>query len=217
MRVGDIRALRGPNIYSHRPALSMRLYLDDLAWKESREFPGFNELLLDLLPGLAKHRCCIGREGGFAERLREGAYFSQVVERVALELIELAGVPVYQGKTRGASKQGAYDIIIEYKSEEGTKRLLRMATEIIEPLILQAKGGEPFPLEKKLQEVREFIALRTRPDHKSDHGSRRGTRHTLEARRRREPGPIRLRKTPPPHSGSNDRPNRPRRRGYRFS
>ena len=158
MRVDGIPALRGPNVYSHRPALSMRLYLDDLAGKESREFPGFNELLLDLLPGLAKHRCCVEREGGFAERLREGAYFSHVVEHVALELTELAGVPVYHGKTRGAGKPGAYDIIIEYKSEEGTKSLLRMATEIIESLILQTKGGEPFPLEKRLDEVRKFIA-----------------------------------------------------------
>ena len=41
MRVGDIRALTEPNVYSHRPVLSMRLYLDDLAGKESREFPGF--------------------------------------------------------------------------------------------------------------------------------------------------------------------------------
>jgi cyanophycin synthetase len=158
MRVGDIRALRGPNVYSHRPVLSMRLYLDDLAGKESREFPGFNELLLDLLPGLAKHRCCIEREGGFAERLREGAYFSHVVEHVGLELTELAGVPVYHGWTRGAGKPGAYDIIIEYNSEEGTKSLLRMAAEIIESLILQTKGGEPFPLEKRLDEVRKFIA-----------------------------------------------------------
>jgi len=43
MRVDDIRALTGPNVYSHRPVLSMRLYLNDLAGKESREFPGFNE------------------------------------------------------------------------------------------------------------------------------------------------------------------------------
>src|SRR5262245_19530440 len=71
MRVGEIRALRGPNVYSHRPVLSMRLCLYECAGKESRYFPGLNELLLDLLPGLAKLRCCIEREGGFAERSRE--------------------------------------------------------------------------------------------------------------------------------------------------
>src|SRR5215475_4178720 len=85
MRVGDIRALTGPNVYSHRPVLSMRLYLDDLTGKESREFPGFNELLLEMLPGLAKHHCCMEREGGFAERLREGTYFGHIIEHIAEE------------------------------------------------------------------------------------------------------------------------------------
>ena len=84
----------------------MRLYLDDLTGKESHEFPGFNELLLEVLPGLAKHHCCREREGGFAERLREGTYFGHVVEHVALELTELAGVPVYHGKTRSAGGAG---------------------------------------------------------------------------------------------------------------
>jgi cyanophycin synthetase len=158
MRVGGIRALRGPNVYSHRPVLSMRLYLDDLAGKESREFPGFNELLLALLPGLAKHHCCREREGGFAERLREGTYIGHVVEHVALELTELAGAPVYHGKTRSAGEPGAYNVIIEYKAEEGTKRLLRMAAEIVEALTLRTEGGGAFPLEKRLKEVREFIA-----------------------------------------------------------
>jgi cyanophycin synthetase len=158
MRVGGIRTLAGPNVYSHRPVLSMRLYLEDLAGKESREFPGFNELLLDLLPGLAKHHCCMEREGGFAERLREGTYFGHIIEHIALELTDLAGVPVCHGKTRSAGEPGAYNIIIEYEAEEGTKRLLRMAVEIAESLTLQAKGGEAFPLEKKLREVRKFIA-----------------------------------------------------------
>jgi cyanophycin synthetase len=157
MRVGEIRALAGPNVYSHRPVLSMKLYLDDLAGKESREFPRFNELLLELLPGLAKHHCCMEREGGFAERLREGTYFGHIIEHVALELTELAGVPVYHGKTRSAGEPGSYDIIIEYKAEKGTKRLLLMAAEIIESLTLRTTGG-PFPLEKRLDEVRELIA-----------------------------------------------------------
>src|SRR6266508_33453 len=118
MRVGGIRALRGPNVYSHRPVLSMRLYLDELAGRESREFPGFNELLLELLPGL----------------------------------------PVYHGKTRGAGEPGAYNVIIEYKAEEGTERLLRMAAEIVESLTLRTRGGGAFPLEKMLKEARGVIA-----------------------------------------------------------
>jgi cyanophycin synthetase len=70
MRIGEIRALTGPNVYNHLPVLSMRLYLDVLARKENREFPGFNELLPGRLLGLAKYHCCAGRENRFVERLR---------------------------------------------------------------------------------------------------------------------------------------------------
>src|SRR5499426_4382569 len=158
MRVGEIRTLAGPNVYSFRPVLSMKLYLDDLTGKESREIPGFNELLLEALPGLAKHHCCMERDGGFVERLREGTYFGHVVEHVALELTELAGVPVFHGKTRRAEEPGSFNVIIEYEAEQGTKRLLRMAAEIVESLTLRTEGGGAFPLEKRLKEVREFIA-----------------------------------------------------------
>ncbi|HKQ72436.1 MAG TPA: cyanophycin synthetase [Blastocatellia bacterium] len=170
MRVGEIRTLAGPNVYSFRPVLSMQLHLDELIEIESREIPGFNEQLLESLPGLAKHHCCMGRDGGFIERLREGTYFGHVVEHVALELTELAGVPVFHGKTRRAVEPGSYNIIIEYEAERGTKRLLRMAVEMVESVIRHAEGrhkgrakghgecGEPYPLEERLEEVRKLIA-----------------------------------------------------------
>jgi cyanophycin synthetase len=154
MRVGEIRALAGPNVYSYRPVLLMKLDLEELAEKESREIPGFNEFLLELLPGLAEHQCSEERDGGFIKRLREGTYFGHIVEHIALELTELAGVPVFHGKTRRAEKPGSYNIIIEYKAEKGTRRLLLMAVEIIESLL----KGDSFPLEKQLAEVRELIA-----------------------------------------------------------
>ena len=162
MRIGEIRTLAGPNVYSFRPVLSMKLYLDELAGKESLEFPGFNELLLEALPGLVKHHCSKEHEGGFIERLSEGTYFGHVIEHVALELTELAGIPVYHGKTRSAAEPGSYNVIIEYKAEKGTKHLLRMAVDIVESLIHKEKGlreeGEPFPLESRLEEARKLIA-----------------------------------------------------------
>ncbi len=167
MRVGEIRTLAGPNVYSFRPVLSMNLYLDDLTGRESHEIPGFNDLLLEVLPGLATHHCCRERDGGFVERLREGTYFGHVVEHVALELTELAGIPVFHGKTRRAAEPGSYNIVIEYEAEQGTKSLLRLAVEIVESLIERTRGtgdergarpDKPFPLEKRLVEVRKIIA-----------------------------------------------------------
>lgn len=154
MRVGEVRTLAGPNVYSYRPVLSMKLDLEELAGRESHEIPGFNKLLLELMPGLAEHRCSEEREGGFVERLREGTYFGHIVEHVALELTELAGVPVFHGKTRKAEEPGSYNIIIEYKAEKGTRRLLLMAVEIVASLI----KGASLPLEERLDEVRELIA-----------------------------------------------------------
>src|SRR5262244_2410312 len=166
MRINEIRTMSGPNFYSHHPVLLMKLDLEDLAGKESFEIPGLIDRMIDLLPGLHSHYCSKGRCGGFVERLREGTYFGHVVEHVALELTELAGVPVFHGKTRRAEEPGSYNVIIEYEAEQGTKRLLRMAVEMVESLILhrkdrrkgQREGSEPFPLEKRLEEVRKLIA-----------------------------------------------------------
>src|SRR5687768_16921540 len=117
MRIEGIRTLAGPNVYTHRPALLLRLDLEDLAGRESREVEGFNDRLLGALPGLAEHHCSKGREGGFVERLDEGTYFGHVVEHAALELTGLAGVGVTHGKTRAVEEPRVYYVVVEYKAE----------------------------------------------------------------------------------------------------
>jgi len=154
MKIGAIHVLAGPNIYSYCPVLLMKLDLEDLAERESREIPGFNQLLLELLSGLAKHHCSKGREGGFVERLGEGTYCGHVVEHVTLELTTLTGIPVVHGKTRFAGEPGWYHVVIEYEAEKGTRRLLQMAVELVESLV----KGEPFPLEQRLEEAVKLIA-----------------------------------------------------------
>ena len=100
MRIETIRTLAGPNVYSHRPVLLMRLDLEDLYERESYEPSGFVERLLTLLPGLREHHCSKGYAGGFVERLHEGTYFGHTVEHVTLELAGLAGCSATHGKTR---------------------------------------------------------------------------------------------------------------------
>ena len=63
MKVEGIRTLAGPNVYTHRPALLLRLDLDDLAGRETRELEGFEGRLLAALPGLNEHRCSRRRAG----------------------------------------------------------------------------------------------------------------------------------------------------------
>ena len=142
MRVESIRTLSGPNVYSHRPVLLMRLDLEGLYEKESYEVEGFVERLLALMPSLREHHCSKGYAGGFVERLEEGTYFGHIVEHVTLELAAMAGCKATHGKTRYAGEPGLYNVVIEFCAEHATRYLLGRAVALVEAAI----KGEEFPL-----------------------------------------------------------------------
>jgi cyanophycin synthetase len=154
MRIQSIRTLAGPNVYSHRPALLMRLDLEDLDGRESFEVPGFVERLVALLPGLGEHHCSKGYAGGFVERLHEGTYFGHVVEHVALELASQTGCTAYHGKTRYAGEPRVYNVVIEYCAEHATRYLLKAAVELVEAVI----RGEQLSPEALIEEARRIAA-----------------------------------------------------------
>src|SRR5829696_7007883 len=130
MKIEGIRTLAGPNVYTHRPALLMRLDLGELAGRESREFENLNERLLAALPGLSEHHCSKGYAGGFVERLNEGTYFGHTVEHVTLELAGLAGCKATHGKTRYSGEGRVYNVCIEYCAEHATRFLLERAVAL---------------------------------------------------------------------------------------
>src|SRR5215204_2250935 len=124
-----------------RPLLLMRLDLDELAERESREFEGFNERLLTLLPGIHNHHCSLGMPGGFVTRLDEGTYFGHVVEHIALELTELCGIGKSHGKTRHDTGS-IYNVAIEFQAEQASTYLFEQAVKLVEALL----KDEPFEL-----------------------------------------------------------------------
>lgn len=178
MRILSIRTLSGPNVYSHSPTLLARLDLEDLADKKKFEVPGFVDRVLADLPGLRSHHCgsesrqrrlCCGqtvsplsyqcpeeKSGLFLERLSRGFDFGHLVTHVALELMTCAGLPVLHGKTQEADGPGLCNLIVEYKAEETTRFLLKVAVELVESVI----KGNTFPLEERLEEARD-IAYQT--------------------------------------------------------
>jgi cyanophycin synthetase len=154
MKIESIRTLGGPNVYSHRPVLLMRLDLEDLYERESHEVSGFVERLLTLLPGLREHHCSKGYAGGFVERLNEGTYFGHTVEHVTLELAGLAGCSATHGKTRYSGEGRVYNVVIEYCAEHATRYLLERAVGLVESVI----RGEEFPLDEVIKEAQEIAA-----------------------------------------------------------
>ena len=149
MKVESIRTLNGPNVYSYRPVLLMSLDLGELVERESREFNGFNQRLLTLLPGIHNHHCSLERPGGFVTRLEEGTYFGHIVEHVALELTELTGIGKSHGKTRHDTRS-LYNVAIEFRAEKASTYLLQQAVKLVEALVRE----KSFQLQPVLEEAK---------------------------------------------------------------
>lgn len=152
MKIESIRALNGPNVYSHHPVLLMHLDLGELAERESREFEGLNQRLITILPGLKNHHCSLGRPGGFEARLEEGTYFGHIIEHVALELTELAGIGRTHGKTRH-DEGSFYNIAIEFRAEKASTYLLEQAVNLVE----LALHEQTFQLHTVVEEAKRLI------------------------------------------------------------
>ena len=76
MKIRQIRAVEGPNLFHHQPVLQCFS-----TWRvralSSDQMPEFVTRLLDALPSLHSHGCSIKKPGGFVERLRRGTYLGQ--------------------------------------------------------------------------------------------------------------------------------------------
>ena len=137
MRILKTQTLRGPNYWSIRrhKLIQMRLDLEELAEKPSNEIPGFYDGLVKVLPSLIEHYCSPGHRGGFLERVQEGTYMGHIVEHVALELQELAGMPVGFGRTRESSQPGVYNVVFEYGEEQAGRYAGRAAVRLCDSII----------------------------------------------------------------------------------
>ena len=137
MKILKTQTLRGPNYWSIRrhKLVIMRLDLEELREKPSNEIPGFYEGLLEVLPTLEEHYCSIGRRGGFLQRVRKGTMMGHIVEHVALELQELAGMPVGFGRTRETSTPGVYNVVFEYVQEEAGRYAGRAAVRLCNSIV----------------------------------------------------------------------------------
>ncbi|MBC8051540.1 MAG: cyanophycin synthetase [Sphingobacteriaceae bacterium] len=154
MKILNIQALRGPNIWSirRRKLIQMRLDLEDLEYKPTNEIPGFRERLEKLLPSLYTHHCSPGYDGGFFERVDEGTWMGHVVEHIALEIQTLAGMDTGFGRTRSTKIKGIYNVVFAFVEESVGIYAAKKAVEIAEALIT----AEEYHLEGDIIEMRKM-------------------------------------------------------------
>src|SRR5690606_15239054 len=143
VKILERRVLRGPNIWSPRPAYWLVVDLEDLYDIPSSAVPGFTAKLTRLIPSLSEHRCSLGYRGGFVERLHEGTYMAHILEHTLIELQCRAGVDVGFGKAREVKgKPGLYNVVFSYKLEKVVEEAIPVGVKLIETL---ARGGEIDP------------------------------------------------------------------------
>ncbi|GIX04321.1 MAG: cyanophycin synthetase [Planctomycetaceae bacterium] len=152
MKILEVRALRGPNIWLRRPVLEVLVDLGPLRDMASDEIPGFNDRLMSWLPGMIEHRCSIGTRGGFFIRLRRGTYLAHILEHVTLELEDRVGTPCGFGRARETSREGVYKVAIEYKEEAVGRACLETAFR----LCLAAVFNHPFDMARELAVLRDL-------------------------------------------------------------
>lgn len=153
IRLLRITYLRGPNIWTYRPALETWLDLGELEDHPSHLLPGFNERLVALLPALVEHHCGVGERGGFLERLQSGTWAGHVLEHVVIELLNLAGMPTGFGQTRSTSQPGVYRMVFRARDEH----VARTALAVGHRLVMSAINDVPFDLSAAVEQVREKI------------------------------------------------------------
>ncbi len=159
MKILKIQTLRGPNYWSIRrhKLVLMRLDLEEWADKTTSEIPGFYEGLIAALPSLNEHHCSPGHQGGFLQRVREGTMMGHVIEHVALELQQMAGMPVGFGRTRETATPGIYQVVIEYQHEQAGRYAARAGVRMCQSIA--DTGTYPAAeLVQDLRDLREFAA-----------------------------------------------------------
>ena len=145
MKIENIQILSGPNYWSLRPCIQMRLDIGELEKSPTNKLDQFYERLTKTLPSLYDHRCSVGSAGGFFERVKDGTWMGHVVEHVALELQTLAEMDTGFGRTRETHTSGVYNVVFSYVVSEVGKRSAQLAVRFCEDLI---DGNDP-----KLDEI----------------------------------------------------------------
>lgn len=142
--------LRGPNVWTYRPALEAWVDIGDLEDFPSNTLPGFVDRLTGWLPSLVEHHCSIGEHGGFVRRLREGTWAAHILEHVTLELQNLTGQRTGFGKARSTSARGIYKVVVRSRQEEVTRACLEAGRQ----LILAAIEDRPFDVAATVARLR---------------------------------------------------------------
>lgn len=171
MKILSTNVYVGPSLYAHFPVIRHQVDLGVLEhWPSAKLGSAFIDGLIEALPGLQKHGCSYGEEGGFIRRLREdeGTWMAHIWEHASLELQNEAGSSVSFGRTRSAAEPGTYNMVFQYKQRDVGLEAARIARQLLLSLLpadlkseLAAEIDEDFQF---AEERDEFIVFAQRKE-----------------------------------------------------
>ena len=142
MEVSRIRALRGPNLWSHHTAIQSIVSCTGLE-RSIAAIDGFETRLRERFPQLSALQTT-GHD--------DHVPMARVLELVALGLQAQAGCPVTFSRTTPTLESHVYQVVVEYSEEEVGRRALDLA----QVLCAAALHDTPFDLTAALNELRDL-------------------------------------------------------------
>ena len=154
MKIIEIKTMQGPNYWSVRRHNLTVMVLD---LEEMEEFPtnkvdGFGERLEAMFPSMYSHRCSVGCEGGFFQRVKDGTWMGHVIEHIALEIQTLAGMDVGFGRTRTYGEEGVYFVVFNHMVGKVGEYAAKASFRIAEALI----ANKEYDLDEDIMNMKEI-------------------------------------------------------------
>jgi cyanophycin synthetase len=166
MKILSTNVYVGPNLYANFPVIRHIIDIGILeGWPSVKLGEGFINGLIEALPGIEKHGCSYGTEGGFVKRLREdeGTWIGHIWEHVTLEIQTVAGSDTSFGRTRSEGKPGIYRMVFEYHQREVGLEAALLARRLLISLLpehiqnqLEVKIDDDFDFQEQLVRFIKF-------------------------------------------------------------
>ena len=154
MKIIEIQTMQGPNYWSVRRhnLTVMVLDLEEMEEYPTNKIDGFGERLEAMFPSMYSHRCSVGCEGGFFQRVKEGTWMGHVIEHIALEIQTLAGMDVGFGRTRTYGEEGVYFVVFNHMVGKVGQYAAKASFRIAEALI----ANKEYDLDEDIMNMKEI-------------------------------------------------------------
>ena len=154
MKIIEIQTMQGPNYWSVRRhnLTVMVLDLEEMEEYPTNKVDGFGERLEAMFPSMYSHRCSVGCEGGFFQRVKDGTWMGHVIEHIALEIQTLAGMDVGFGRTRTYGEEGVYFVVFNHMVGKVGQYAAKASFRIAEALI----ANKEYNLDEDIMNMKEI-------------------------------------------------------------